>query len=106
MQIPHDCGLAWSLMKTVYCLCRKMAIKYTECQVLPGGDLDLDNTLDCVREVKGMLEHLKYCSRHNPRDNITPSSLNLMMRLMRKAKDTMQSFLRYIERTHRNVAAE
>ena len=106
MEIQRDCGRAWYLMKAVFSLCRKMCLKYTNFNKDSPGIDAIDNTLDCVREVKRMLRHLKYCSLRNPRDNLTGAKLNFMMRLMQKAVKTMKSFLHHIERTHRNVQAE
>ena len=106
MQIPHDCGMAWHRMKAVFGLCKKMCLKYTDFDIEAVGSLGMEDTLECVWEVKCMLSHLKFCACHNPTENITPLSINAMMHVFRKVKDTMQSFLRHIETTHRNVEAE
>ena len=106
MQIPHDCSWAWYLMKAVYGLCSKMCKRYTEFPTDSPDSKAMFDTLECVREVKCMLDHLKYCARYNPRETIKPLSLNLMMRIMRKAIDTLEKFLKHVEKTHRNIEAE
>ena len=53
-----------------------------------------------------MLEHLKFCALHNPRENIKASSLDLWCRLFHKCASKLESYLVHIESTHRNVQAE
>ena len=106
MEIPHDCGLAWYMMKAVHGLCTKMCRKYTEFDTDSPESKAMEDTLECVCEVKAMLDHLKYCARYNPRETIKPCSINMMMHFMRKCCDSMESFLRHIEETHRNIEAE
>ena len=106
MEIPHDCGWAWYIMKAVHGLCKKMCRKYTNFDTESPESKAMEDTLECVHEVKAILEHLKYCSRYNPRENITGFTINMMLRLLRKAIDTMESFLRHVEEHHRNIQAE
>ena len=106
MKVEHDCGVAWDMMKELHGLCKKMCRKYTEFDTDCPQSKAMQDTLQCVCEVKAMLEHLKFCARHNPRDTVKPASINVMMRLLRKSIDTMESFLQHVWTSHPNTEAE
>ena len=106
MHIPHDSATAWKLILSVYGIVTKLARKYTEFDMEHPDRDKLTSTLEYLQEINTMLRHLKYCSMHNPRDNITALSLNMMTRLFRRCCDTMEKYLKYIEDTHQNVQGE
>ena len=103
MHLPKDSGMAWQLILTIFSICTKLCRKYTNFNTEAPERMELTCTLEYVQEIKCMLAHLKYCSLYNPLENITAKSLNLMSRLMRKSADAMDSFLKYVEATHRTV---
>ena len=106
MHIPKDACIAWGLLWTVHSICLKLCKKYTnfdhETAILP----EKDDSLECIREIKCMIAHLKIASLHNPQENITAKSINLMTRLFARCSSVMEKYLKYIEDTHRNVEAE
>ena len=52
--------------------------------------------LECVREIKLMLEHIKFASLHNPRENIKATTLDMWVRLFNKCGSTMENHINYI----------
>ena len=106
MYIPNDVRLAWVLLKAVCGLCIKLCKKYTEYIPSLEDACTITDTSEIVQEVRVMLEHLTFCSLHNPHKNIKASSLDLWCRLFDKCVSTLQCYLVYIESTHRNVQAE
>ena len=99
-------GLTWVLLKAVCGICIKLCKKYTEYIPSVEDACEITDTSKLVQEVQVMLEHLTFCSLHNPRKNIKASSLDLWCRLFDKCVLTLQRYLVYIECTHRNVQAE
>ena len=106
MHIPSDTCDAWNLLRDAHRICHLMCIKYTELLSDVGSNSPNEDTLECVKEIKCMLGHLKYCSLYNPRDNISPISINLLSRILTSTAGDMESYLNHIEETHRNVQAE
>ena len=106
MYIPNDARLAWVLLKAVCGICIKLCKKYTD--YIPSVDdaCEITDTSEIVQEVRVMLEHLKFCALHNPRENIKALSLDLWCRLFHKCVSKLESYLLHIESTHRNVQAE
>ena len=105
MHIPCDVLRGWKLMQAVHGICRKLAHRYTECPVEMATQGETDS-LECEREVKSMIAHIKFCTWNNPRDNITAKSLDLMTTLLNKCSRCMDNYLNWIWTTHRNVEAE
>ena len=102
MYIPNDARLAWVLLKAVCGICIKLCKKYTEYIPSIEDACKITDTSELVQEVRVMLEHLTFCSLHNPCENIKASSLDLWCRLFDKCVSTLQHYLVYIESTHRN----
>ena len=65
MQNECDAGLAWHLLKAVYGICINSR-KNTKYEPNVQDACELKNTLECVNEIKLMLEHIKFTSLHNP----------------------------------------
>ena len=81
MHIPSDARLVWVLLKAVCGICIKLSKKYTEHNPSIDDACKITDTSEIVQEVRVMLEHLKFCSLHNPHENIKASSLNVWCRL-------------------------
>ena len=105
MHIPSDAYYAWKTLWDVHRICMKLCRKYTEFEI-DSIDSAMNDSLQCVREVKIMLTHLSFCSLYNPRENITAASLHVMLRLLNSYGHKMEAFLHHIENTHRHVEAE
>ena len=97
IQNERHAGLAWYLMKAVFGICMKLSRKYTEYIPSVQDACEITDTLECVKEIKVMLEHLKFCSLYNPRENITAASLDLWCRLLQKCGQSMEKHLYFIE---------
>ena len=82
------------------------AKKYTDYIPSVEDACEITDTSEIVQEVRVMLEHLKFCALHNPRENIKVSSLDLWCRLFHKCVSNLESYLVHIESTHRNVQPE
>ena len=105
MHIPTDVLRSWKLMQAVHGICKKICLRYTEYIPESNSKAEVDS-LECQREIRKMLHIIEYCSLHNPRDNITAKSLDLITRLFTKCGHTMEHHLERIRTTHRNVQAE
>lgn len=97
LQNCRHAGLAWYLMKAVYGICMKLCRKYTEYTPSVQDPCEITDTLECVNEIKVMLEHLKFCSLYNPRENIKAASLDLWCRLLNKCGQSMEKHIYFIE---------
>ena len=106
MYIPNDARLAWVLLKAVCGICIKLCKKYTDYIPCIEDACEITDTSEIVVEVRVMLEHLKFCTLHNPRKNIKASSLDLWCSLFHKCVSKLESYLLHTESTHRNVQAE
>ena len=82
MYIPNDARLAWVLLKAVCGICIKLSKKYTEYIPSVQDACEITYASELVQEVRVMLEHLTFCSLHNPRENIKATSLDLWCRLL------------------------
>ena len=96
MRNERDAGLAWHLLKAVYGICMKICRKNTEYEPNVDDTCELKNTLECVREIKLMLEHIKFASLHNPRENIKATTLDMWVRLFNKCGSTMENHINYV----------
>ena len=97
MQNERDAGLAWHLLKAVYGICMQICRKNTEYEPNVHDTCELKNTLECVREIKLMLEHIKFTSLHTPRENIKAATLDMWVRLFNKCGSTMEHHINYVQ---------
>ena len=97
MRNNKDAGLAWYLLKAVYGICMKLSRKYTQYEPSVQDPCELRDTLECVNEIKLMLEHVKFSALHNPRENIKAKTLDMWVRLLNKSSSTMEKHINYIE---------
>ena len=105
MHIPSDVLNGWKIMQAIHGICKKQATRYTEypVELAIKGEFD---SLECEREIIGMLCHLKFCSLNNPRENIMAKSLDLLARLLNRCSHAIDVYLDWICSTHRDVQAE
>ena len=105
--IPHHVRLGWNGLQAVRSICVKLALRYTDFNPTVAATFYAEtNTLHCIRQIRLALRHINYCTVYNPRDNIKPSSLDLMSRLLRRCGRVIENFNVYIIETNEYVQAE
>ena len=105
--IPRHVLLGFNGLQAVRSICVKLALRYTDFQPSPDAiEAAERNSLNCIRQTRLALRHIDYCVVYNPRENIKPSSMDFMYRLLNRGRLVIERYHCWLVEINENVQAE